>query len=51
MYFSIGPNPYGYPVLAPSTPYYFNVMNEYDGGTPSCPAGASCDVSVDLKAP
>ncbi len=51
MYFSIGSNTYGYPVLQPNTTYYFNVENAYDGGTPSCPDGSSCDVSVDLKAP
>ena len=44
-----GPSPY-YAVLQPNTTYYFNIKNEVNGA-PTCPAGKTCDMYVQLRKP
>jgi hypothetical protein len=47
VYFSLGIERSGYLQLQPSTTYYFNVENIYNGA-PTCTATSTCDVKVTL---
>ena len=47
VYFTLGVEHTGYLQLQPSTTYYLNVENIYNG-TPTCTATSTCDVKVTL---